>query len=257
MSIQPGSERRIVLQLSGSAACAASAGGEHGGEREGGERRRAWHRSPSRCRGGSGLDSAASSRSKAAARSVRVYSVRGAAKIDAAVAGFDHVAVLHDDDLVGERADDAEVVRDEDVGEAVLRLQPAQQVDDLHLDGHVEGGGRLVEDDELRLQDHRAGDGDALALAAGELVRVAVGGRGVEADLAAGSRRRGLPRRRGRARRGPRRRSARPTCAGRASRRGPGTPSACRGAGGGARGASSPGCPGRGRRCGPRTRSAA
>ena len=43
--------------------------------------------------------------------------------------------------------------------------------------------GRLVEDDELRLQDHGAGDGDALALAAGELVRVALGGGGVEADL--------------------------------------------------------------------------
>ena len=32
-------------------------------------------------------------------------------------------------------------------------------------------------------EDHGAGDGDALALAAGELVRVAVGGGGVEADL--------------------------------------------------------------------------
>ena len=100
-----------------------------------------------------------------------------------AVAGFDHVAVLHHDDLVGERADDAEVVGDEDVGEAVLRLQAAEELDDLHLHGHVEGGGRLVEDDELRLQDHGAGDGDALALAAGELVRVALGGGGVEADL--------------------------------------------------------------------------
>ena len=44
--------------------------------------------------------------------------------------------------------------------------------------------GRLVEHDELRLQDHRAGDGDALALAAGEFVRVAVARRRVEADLA-------------------------------------------------------------------------
>ena len=34
--------------------------------------------------------------------------------------------------------------------------------------------GRLVEDDEARLQHHRAGDRDPLALAAGELVRVAV-----------------------------------------------------------------------------------
>ena len=34
--------------------------------------------------------------------------------------------------------------------------------------------GRLVEHDDLRIQDHGPGDGDALALAARELVRVAV-----------------------------------------------------------------------------------
>jgi hypothetical protein len=53
-------------------------------------------------------------------------------------------------------------------------LQVHQQVDDLRLDGHVERADRLVADDQLRLEHQRARDADALALAAGELVRVAV-----------------------------------------------------------------------------------
>ena len=46
--------------------------------------------------------------------------------------------------------------------------------DDLRLDRHVERGDRLVGDDQLRVHRQRAGDADTLALASGELVRVAV-----------------------------------------------------------------------------------
>ncbi len=53
-------------------------------------------------------------------------------------------------------------------------LQVAQQVDDLRLHRHVEGRGRLVQHHEARLQHHGAGDGDALALAAGELVGIPI-----------------------------------------------------------------------------------
>ena len=55
-----------------------------------------------------------------------------------------------------------------------LALQRLQQIDDLRLDRHVERRHRLVADDQLRLEDHRPRDADALALAAGELVRIAV-----------------------------------------------------------------------------------
>ena len=62
-------------------------------------------------------------------------------------------------------------------------LEVAQQVQDLRLDRDVERRDGLVGDDQLRLQRERARDADALALAAGELVRVAVVVLGVEADL--------------------------------------------------------------------------
>src|SRR3546814_10756133 len=64
-----------------------------------------------------------------------------------------------------------------------LALQLVQQGDDLRLDGDVEGGHRLVADDELRVEDQRAGDAEALALPAGELVRIAVHVMRLEPDV--------------------------------------------------------------------------
>ena len=96
---------------------------------------------------------------------------------------LDHLAVAHHDDVVAQRAHDLEIVADEQVGEVALLLQVAQQIDDLRLHAHVERAGRLVQHHELRLQHHGARDGDALALAAGELVRIAVLRVGIEADL--------------------------------------------------------------------------
>ena len=55
------------------------------------------------------------------------------------------------------------------------RLSLARSVDHLRLNRDVQRGDRLVGDDQLRLQRQRAGDGDPLALAAGELVGVALG----------------------------------------------------------------------------------
>ena len=60
--------------------------------------------------------------------------------------------------------------------QAELPLQVLQQVDDLRLDRDVERGDRLVADDQVGLGGQSAGDADALALAAGELVRPAVDG---------------------------------------------------------------------------------
>ena len=149
------------------------------------------------------------------------------------VADLDDLAEVHDGDAVGDVPDDRQVVGDEDVGEAELVLQVLEQVDDLRLDRHVEGGDRLVADDELGLERERAGDADALALAAGELVRVAVVVLRVEPD----QRRAGpAPASWRRPRLTPcespsaRRRSCRSCGAGSARSTGPGRSSGCRGA---------------------------
>ncbi len=88
--------------------------------------------------------------------------------------GFDDLALGHDADAIGEFADDAEVMGDEQHRHAVLVLQSAQQFEDLRLHGHVERRRRLVGDQQFRPVGERHGDHDALALAAGEFVRIGV-----------------------------------------------------------------------------------
>ncbi len=64
---------------------------------------------------------------------------------------------------------------DEKVRQFELLLQIFQQVDDLCLNRNVERRDRLVADDETGFDRQGAGDADALALAARELVRIAIG----------------------------------------------------------------------------------
>jgi len=85
---------------------------------------------------------------------------------------FHDAAVLHHGDTVGGLRDDGEIVRDEEHGEAVLLAQVAEEGEDLRLHGDVEGGGGFVGDEQAGLVDDGHGDEDALALAAGELVRI-------------------------------------------------------------------------------------
>ena len=94
----------------------------------------------------------------------------------ALVRRLDDLAEIHHRDAVGHVLDDREIVADEQQREAEPALQVLEQVDDLRLDRHVERRHRLVADDEVGLGGERAGDADALALAAGELVGPAVRG---------------------------------------------------------------------------------
>ena len=89
---------------------------------------------------------------------------------------LDQLAVLHDHHLVGDLADDGQIVGDEQVAQAAFGLQVVEQTQHLVLHQHVEGGDRLVAHDDVGVQRHGARDGDALALAAGQLVRVAAHG---------------------------------------------------------------------------------
>ena len=85
-----------------------------------------------------------------------------------------HMAGVHHGDPVRQRQRLGLVVRHVDERDADLLLQ----VDELEL--HVlaqlgvEGGQRLVEQQHRRMRDQRARDGDALLLAARELVRIAL-----------------------------------------------------------------------------------
>ena len=72
---------------------------------------------------------------------------------------------------------------DEQQRQAVAPLHVLEQIEDLGADRDVERRHRLVADHQLRLEDQRAGDADALALAAGELVRQAAHDQvGIEPD---------------------------------------------------------------------------
>ena len=81
-------------------------------------------------------------------------------------------ALAHHRDAVGDLRDHAHVVGDEQHGGAVIPLQVADQGQDLLLRGDVERGGRLVRDQQFRLQHQRHRDHDALALAARQPVRI-------------------------------------------------------------------------------------
>jgi hypothetical protein len=70
--------------------------------------------------------------------------------------------------------DHAEVMRYQQKAHGSLGLQVLQQSQDLRLNGDVQRGGRLVRDQQIRLQRNGHGDHDALALPARKLVWVVV-----------------------------------------------------------------------------------
>src|SRR5579884_1161654 len=100
------------------------------------------------------------------------------------VGQLDHTAEVHHGHSVTDVAHDAQVVGDEQVRQLQLVLELFQQVDDLGLDRDVQGRDRLVGHDKGGVDRQGAGDANALALTARELVRVAVGEIGVKAAQA-------------------------------------------------------------------------
>ncbi len=84
---------------------------------------------------------------------------------------FHFLTRQHHQRAVGDPADHADVVADEDQRHAEVRHQLIENVEDLLLHGDVERGGRLVGDQEFGAKRQRNGNADALALAAGQLVR--------------------------------------------------------------------------------------
>ena len=75
---------------------------------------------------------------------------------------------------VAHLGDHAQVVADEEQRRGQLLAQRRDQVEHLGLDGRVQPGGRLVQDQQGRLDGQRHGDHDPLLHAARELVRIAL-----------------------------------------------------------------------------------
>ena len=73
---------------------------------------------------------------------------------------------------MGHAGDDAEVVGDQQDGQAKLALEFHQQAQDLRLDGDVQRRGGFVGDQQIGVAHQCHRDHDALAQAAGELVRI-------------------------------------------------------------------------------------
>ena len=78
---------------------------------------------------------------------------------------LNNLASVQDDDLVRTH-DRAHAVRDHDDG--LVREEPAQRVLHFRFVLHVEAGRGLVQKDDGRVLEQRAGDGYALSLAAGK-----------------------------------------------------------------------------------------
>src|SRR6476620_579757 len=86
---------------------------------------------------------------------------------------LDDLAAIHDADHVRDAANDAEIVGDEQHAHAEPRADFRQQGQDLRLHCDVERRGRLVRDQQIGLVRQCHPDHDPLALAAGQLMRIA------------------------------------------------------------------------------------
>ena len=85
-----------------------------------------------------------------------------------------HVAQIHNTDTIGNITDNGKIVSNKQVGQVLLFLQVAQQVDNLRLNGYIQCGNCLIANDKLGISSQTACNADSLALTAGKLVRIAV-----------------------------------------------------------------------------------
>ncbi len=83
-------------------------------------------------------------------------------------------AGIHDCDPIGPSSDDAKVVSNEKHGHATRLAQPIEDFQDLGLNGHIQGGRRLIRNQQFRLSAQRDRDHHALAHPAAQLVGVAL-----------------------------------------------------------------------------------
>ena len=87
---------------------------------------------------------------------------------------FDDLALVHHRHLVGHVSDHGKIMGDEQQRHVLFLHQPAQQIEDLRLRGHIERGGGFIGDQQPGAERNGGGDANPLALATRQLMRVAV-----------------------------------------------------------------------------------
>ena len=87
---------------------------------------------------------------------------------------LDDPPLAHDGHAIREGPRDRDIVRDHEIGKAALLLDIGKKVQDLAADRDIGARERLVGDDQAWLHGERAGDREALALPAAQLMRVAL-----------------------------------------------------------------------------------
>ena len=87
---------------------------------------------------------------------------------------LDEAGGIHHDHAVGIARNHAQVMRDDDQRNVELARQILHQFENLRLNRHVEGGRRLVGDDEAGIAGKPDRDHHPLAHAAGELMRILI-----------------------------------------------------------------------------------
>ena len=85
---------------------------------------------------------------------------------------FHDIALVDNTDTIGDKADNRQVMGDEEIGNITFLLELLHQIQDLGTDGNVQCGNRLVSNNQLGLHNHCTGNTDSLTLTAGELVGV-------------------------------------------------------------------------------------
>ena len=85
---------------------------------------------------------------------------------------FDQATVRHYCHAITHVVHDVKVMCDKQIGQLESRLQILEQVDDLGLDGDVQGRNRLVQYDESRAPRQRPCYGHPLGLTTTELMRI-------------------------------------------------------------------------------------
>ena len=79
---------------------------------------------------------------------------------------FDNAAEVHDGNPFRQKADNAEVVGDEEIRQAEFVLEVFEKIEDLRLHRHIQGAGAFIADDNRRIDGETAGQADALPLPA-------------------------------------------------------------------------------------------